>query len=221
MKAAQALNNEVLEVFELLREEIFRKINCVAIGRIDKVNYDEQTVEAFIVYKRLLDNGQVKAYPLLLDVPFFVLQGGASFIEMPIVKGDYCILLFCDRNFSTWWDSANEKEPESLRKHSLSDGIALVGINPKTKVMGLDGKKARIKTDKPLVIDAEKITMQSGGAAAARKGDQIQSGTTDDSVFWAWVSAAGSALAGLGVAAPVPTSLTGKVTAGSATVEIG
>ena len=221
MKASAALDNPVLEAFEHLQEDIFRKINCVAIGRINSVNYNEQTVEAFIVYKRLLDNGQVKDYPMLLDVPFFVLQGGGSFFELPIVQGDFCILLFCDYNFSTWWASGNEREPESMRKHSLSDGIALVGINPKTKVMGLDGKQVRIKTDKPLIIDADKIVMQGGGSAAAREGDQVQSTMADDSAFWTWVSAAGSALSGLGVAAPVPISLTGKITAGSATVEIG
>jgi len=221
MKTSAALNNPILEALENICADIFRKINCFAIGRINSVNYDEQTVEAFIVYKRLLDNGQVKDYPLLLDVPFFVLQGGGSFFEMPIVKGDFCILLFCDHNFSTWWDSGNEKEPENLRQHSLSDAIALVGLNPRTKVMGLDGKKVRIKTDKPLVMDAEKIVMQGGGAAAARKGDQVQSAPADDAIFWTWVSAAGSALAGLGVAAPVPTSMTCKITAGSATVEIG
>ena len=221
MKAARALDNEVLEALEVIQDNILRKINCVSIGRIEKVNYEDQTVGAFIIYKRLLSNGQVKDYPLLLDVPFFVLQGGATFIEMPIVKGDFCILLFCDHNFSTWWDSGNEKEPESLRIHSLSDGIALVGISPKTRVMGLDGKRARIKTDKPLVMDAEKIVMQGGGPAAARKGDQIQSTMADDTAFWTWISAAAGALAGLGVVVPAPSSLSGKITEGSQTVEIG
>ena len=212
MKASRALNNEVLEALELIQDEIFRKINCVAIGRIEKVNYNEQTVEAFIVYKRLLDNGQVKDYPLLLDVPFFVLQGGGSFFEMPIVKGDFCILLFCDRNFSTWWDSGAEKEPESIRRHSLSDGIALVGINPKTRAMGLDGKQARIKTDKPLVMDAEKIVMQGGGAAAARKGDQVKI-TIPAGTFLVSADA--------GVPNPAPMDFTGTIEAGSGTVEIG
>ena len=212
MKVSAALDTELLHAFDLLKEDIFRNINCVAIGRIEEVNYSEQTVKAFIVYKRLLDNGQVKDYPLLLDVPFFVLQGGGTFFEIPIVKGDFCILLFCDHNFSTWWDSANEKEPESLRKHSLSDGIALVGINPKTKVMGLDGKQARIKTDKPLVLDAKKIVMQGGGPAAARKGDQVKI-----------TIPAGTFLVGASGAVPnaAPMEFTGTIEAGSDTVEIG
>jgi hypothetical protein len=58
---------------------------------------------------------------------------------MPIKKGDYCIVLFCDRNFSIWWDSGAETGPESERKHSLSDGIAIVGLNPRSSPLGYDG----------------------------------------------------------------------------------
>lgn len=151
--------DDIYSVMKRLEEKIVAEINCVAIGKIETVKYDEQTVEVLIVYKRLLNNGDVQSYPLLLDVPFFVLQGGGSFIEMPITKGDFCIVLFNDRNYSTWWDSGNEREPENARKHSLSDGIALAGINPKTKVFDLDGEKVRIKTDKPLVFEGNEVNI--------------------------------------------------------------
>lgn len=155
MSLNRIVDDDIVTVLKRLEEKILFEINCVAIGKIDKVHYGEQTVEALIVYKHVVRTGEIKDYPLLLDVPFFVLQGGISYLEMPITQGDYCILLFNDRNFSTWWDSEDEKEPESLRKHSLSDGIALVGINPKTKVFDIDGEKTRLHTDKKLVLDAD------------------------------------------------------------------
>jgi len=55
----------------------------------------------------------------------------------------------------------------------------------------------------------------SGSKKAARENDPIQSTAVEDSVFWAWIAAAGPILAGLGVTAPVPTSLTGKITDGT------
>lgn len=58
-------------------------------------------------------------------------------------------------------------------------------------------------------------TFNEGTKEAARKGDAVQSAAADDATFWAWVAAAGTVLAGLGVAAPIPTSLTGKITAGT------
>ncbi|GBR74152.1 phage baseplate assembly protein V [Candidatus Termititenax aidoneus] len=132
---------------------MFSKLNCISIGRIENVNFAEQTVTARIVYKRVYQDSTIKDYPLLLDVPFFVLQGGGNYIGLPIKSGDYCIVLFCDRNFSTWWDSGAEKEPESERKHSLSDGIAICGINPKSSPLGYDGQSVLWKLAHALEID--------------------------------------------------------------------
>ena len=60
-----------------------------------------------------------------------------------------------------------------------------------------------------------KITINNGTKEAARKDDAISSLIADDSVFWTWIAAAGAYLSGVGVTAPIPTSLTGKITTGS------
>jgi hypothetical protein len=57
-----------------------------------------------------------------------------------------------------------------------------------------------------------------GTKEAARKGDAVQSTMTDDATFWTWIAAAGAVLTGLGVAAPIPTSLSGKITEGTSEV---
>jgi hypothetical protein len=151
------LENELGDSFATamnkFEQQLLAKINCISIGRIESVNFAEQTITAQIVYKRVLASGEIKNYPLLLDVPFLILQGGGSYIGMPIQKGDYCLVLFCDRNFSIWWDSGAEKEPESERKHNLSDGIAIVGINPKSSPLGYDGQSVLWKLTHGLDID--------------------------------------------------------------------
>lgn len=63
-------------------------------------------------------------------------------------------------------------------------------------------------------------TFNGGIKDAARKDDQIQSGMTEDAVFWTWLSAAATVLAGLGVVAPIPTSLTGKITQGTNKIKL-
>lgn len=66
------------------------------------------------------------------------------------------------------------------------------------------------------LIDSDgKHKINDGTKQAARKGDAVQSSPADDAAFWTWVAAAGTVLAGLGVTAPPPTSLTGKITAGT------
>jgi hypothetical protein len=85
-----------------------------------------------------------------------VLQGGGAYIDMPVTPGDFCIVLFNDRDIDTWWSTANMADPATNRKHDLSDGIAIVGLNPKTAVLPMAGtslgliaadKKVRIKND--------------------------------------------------------------------------
>ena len=158
------LDNELHDnggnILNRFRDNIFLNINCCSIGRIESVNFEEQTVEVSIVYKRVQQDGTILDYPLLLDVPFTIIQGGGSYLGMPIAAGDYCVVLFCDRNFSTWWDSGAEKEPENQRKHSLSDGIAIVGINPKSALLGYDGSNVKWNFAHDLEINAkEKITI--------------------------------------------------------------
>lgn len=138
------------------REAVFSNLNCVQIGQIQKVN-DDQTVEVEIQFFRRLPNDQTAKYPLLVDCPYFVLNGGGSYIDMPIEKGDYCLILFNDRNIDEWWDTANISAPADTRKHDISDGIALVGINPKPKALELDGNAVRI-----LVKSGIKISIGNG-----------------------------------------------------------
>ena len=133
---------------DILNERMNRllaTLNCLQVAKIQSVNLTTQTLSAEIQVRRQLPGGVVKAYPVILDCPIIVLQGGGSYLDMPIAAGDYCLLLFNDRDIDTWWDTANVAAPNSRRKHSLSDGFALVGVNPKTSVLDLDGSVVGIR----------------------------------------------------------------------------
>lgn len=151
------VNPDQDDLLDELKNEIFAQMNCIQIGKIESVNLSEQTVEVQIQFKRRVFEDEIKSYPLLVDVPFIVLQGGGAFLEFPIEKGDTCLVFFNDRNIDDWWDSGSLKEPLTTRKHDLSDGIAFVGLNSKNSALSLDGSKVKldatgfnleIKTDK-------------------------------------------------------------------------
>lgn len=125
------------------RETLLSNINCIQIGKISKINND-QTCEIEIQFLRRLADGTTKKYTPLVDCPYFVLNGGSSYIDMPISKGDYCLVLFNDRNIDDWWDTGNVAVPADTRKHDFSDGIALVGINPRDKALSFDSSSLRI-----------------------------------------------------------------------------
>lgn len=134
----------ISQLLEDQKADIFASFNCVNIGKIESVNKADQTVEIQLQIKRLAADATSTAYPVLVDCPYFVLQGGGGYIDMPIARGDCCIVLFNDRCIDDWWESGNVMDPPKNRKHSLSDGIAIVGINPKPDALKSDGSKLRI-----------------------------------------------------------------------------
>jgi len=192
------------DILEQLSNDIFASLNCVQIGKIEKVN-NNQTVEIMIQVKRRVPTGTIN-YPMLVDCPYVIMQGGGAYLDMPIQAGDYCLVLFNDRNIDTWWSTANVKEPRDRRKHSLSDGIALVGINPESSSLETDGQVVRL------------LGASGPGSEefAARQNDEITVDATTDPALFSWFNAVATA-----TGTTAPTSITGKISGGSTEVKIG
>lgn len=209
MSNEQIMPPDLDDVLEIWRNEIFATINCIQIGKIEKVNTD-QTVEIALQIKRRTPKG-ITSYPVLVDCPYFVLQGGGAYLDLPIKIGDYCIVLFNDRNIDTWWSSKNVKEPPTKRKHSLSDGIALVGINPGTAGDFLESDGSIVRLLGTSGAGSEKF--------AARKDDPVTV-TIPANTFIVSVSG-GSGAPAVGVLNPAPIDVDGIITDGSSEVKIG
>lgn len=157
-KPDEILPANTLSILEAQKADIFSTFHCIQIGKIEKVTAAEQTVEVTLQIKRAATDGTSTAIPLLVDVPYMVLQGGGAYIDMPIAAGDYCIVLFNDRDIDTWWSTANMADPATNRKHDLSDGIAIVGINPKTSPLEMDGTNLRVISKKMVEIKSTNET---------------------------------------------------------------
>lgn len=150
--------------FENLKDEIFNEINCIKKGKINSFDKTTQAATIEIQTKYQKSETEIINYPLLVDCPVFYLQGGGAYLDLPIEKGDFCLVLFNDYDIDKWFESGNIVEPNSIRKHSLSDGFALVGINPKTKVLDIDGTKVRLmcKNKEFNILNASLIKLLSG-----------------------------------------------------------
>lgn len=102
---------------------------------------------------------------------------------------------------------------------AVDDGLTPESLPGEDEMYSTDGveKKARVKcfTDGVLRFNL-------GGPAAARVGDEIQVTPVTDPKVFVWINAVTAALGVLGQpVAPAPTSITGKITSGSGSVEIG
>lgn len=127
-------------LFESSKLDIFQTMNCVKIGTIVSFDAVKRTAEVQISFKRSLnmplkDGTKVQSYPLLMDCPVVSMQGGGGALTFPIEAGDECLVLFSDSNIDAWFDNGGEAVPLDGRRHDLSDGIAIVGLNSKANAI--------------------------------------------------------------------------------------
>jgi hypothetical protein len=128
------------DLMDLQYKNILNAVNCHAIGTIQSFNSTAQTVTATINYKKTTLQANALGvygpvlidYPILVDVPAVILQGGPTYLTFPIAKGDNCLILFNDKDIDNWFSSGQIMAVATQRSHSFSDGIALIGIRPMT-----------------------------------------------------------------------------------------
>lgn len=139
----------------LLKKDIFLNLNCHHLGTIESFDGTFQTATVSINYKKTFFEfnsltGQsepvLQDYPLLLDCPVVVLGGGNGSLTFPIAKGDECIVLINDRDIDNWFTGSSNSGTATARKHSMADGIALVGVRSQANVLvGYDDERSLLK----------------------------------------------------------------------------
>ena len=125
---------QLTDLLNLVKKDIMISLNCHAIATVQSVNTTDQILTATINYNKTYFNDDgtpyLVEYPVLMDCPFIILGGGGAALTFPIAKGDECVILFNDRDIDNWFSGATSGPVASARLHSLSDGLALVGLNP-------------------------------------------------------------------------------------------
>lgn len=140
---------QLKDLMDLMKKDIMLNLNCCHVATIQSFNYPDQqngnakyqTVQATVNYKKtfyklntaskVYEPYQVD-YPLLADCPAIILSGGSSYLNMPIQKGDECLMFFNDRAIDNWFQGSTTAQVPFVRFHSIADGFALVGVRNKT-----------------------------------------------------------------------------------------
>ena len=137
--------------------------------------YDTTTATATVsIMLQMLTNaaaGTTIDYPTLVDVPVLQLTGGLAGINLPIATGDPCLVIFADRDIDNWFATGSAQTPNTTRRHSLSDGMAIVGFRPLTKLtQPPDTSSAALYSDRTQVgIKANKINASNATASLLAK----------------------------------------------------
>lgn len=160
-------------------------LNCVSLATVNKFDAATQTANLTVNYVRVFKNanpnlpnqapdGQTSdvllPYPVLIQCPVFVLQGGGAYLTMPISAGDTGIVLFNDRELTTWLKTGQVVPPQNQRTHDLSDGIYFGGIRNLLNVISSYNTQVISLTDSTGERLLQSGMMMAYGGAAAPTG---------------------------------------------------
>lgn len=129
--------------------------------------------------------------PVIVDIPVSFQGGGGFTMTMPIKKGDECILIFMSRCLDNWWylgggASGDDAQTQGeLRKHDLSDPIAIVGVRSKPRALSAvstanaelrsdDGTVKIELTPAKVIVNAPNVELGNGGTMRALVNDLFQ-----------------------------------------------
>lgn len=115
-----------------LINDALANMHTIAIAKVTQVK--AKTINCKPVMSRVVNNVKIDL-PEFSDVPVVSLQGGSSYLAMPIKKGDYCLLLISERCFDGWYNGQDFERPLEYRMHDYSDSFAIVGINPASSAL--------------------------------------------------------------------------------------
>lgn len=117
---------QLVDIIQRAIKDALADTHTATIGRVIAVN--ETTVDIQPVINAVY-NGEDIVLPLFAEVPLINLQGGTSYLHMPVSVGDYALVFFTERSFDRWYAGTDEVRPPELRMHDYSDGFAIVGVN--------------------------------------------------------------------------------------------
>lgn len=110
-------------LFKMLKRSIFIDLHVCLPATV--VSYDSATNTVDLqpaIQAVLLDNKFV-TLPQIFDIPVLELGGKGLSVKIPLQAGDTGIVIFCDRDITLFKQEKKNTQPNTLRKHDLSDGI--------------------------------------------------------------------------------------------------
>jgi len=118
----------IYSVIKAFQTETFAKLNVMRIGVIDEVLADNE-VRCSITNKKLIrtnpdGTSTWRDYPPIFAKVWYM-GSGASGIDYPLTTGTPCLLLFNDREFSSYFDSGQVSPLANTLMHDLSYCVAI------------------------------------------------------------------------------------------------
>lgn len=119
-------------VYKVLTNNIMNNLRVAMPGIIEAFDPVTQTATIQPAIRELIANMDLSQewvnIPLLLDVPVVLPRAGGFVLTMPVQKGTECLVIFADRCLDAFFSNGGVQNQLEMRKHDLSDGIAIIGM---------------------------------------------------------------------------------------------
>jgi hypothetical protein len=223
-------------VSEVLRDAIqagLLRVNVAAIGRIETYDPETKTAEISFAtsnpYNIGDDQVDFEKLPNLPNVPVVSMYGGGGFyVHVPLTQGDFVLVVFLHGDEGGWRTTGVPSDPDDLRRHSLSNPVAIPNVVSALQpflpdplaalarltglVMGYDGSPARIEFQtagftfgpdslaiSPILLAIPTLAYVATAAASAT------AGAVDGAANSAALTAIGAALTAIGLSLVPPS----------------
>ena len=96
------------------------------------LSYDFTTQKASVqptVNKQWTD-GTTSRMPIINEVPVIFPSAGGASVSFPVLAGDTCLLVVCERSITEWLLAGGLATPSDPRKLDLTDAVAIPGLIP-------------------------------------------------------------------------------------------
>lgn len=177
MNTLQERTKSQSDLLAILKKQTGMGMRCAMPGIIESFNANEQTVSVYVAIRELIDtygNLSWQDIPILVDVPVVLPRAGGYVLTMPITKGDECLVVFADACIDAWWQSGGIQNQVEIRRHDLSDGIAIIGLWSQPNVIpgystsgaqlrSVNGSASITLKEAEIIISASSIKIDSGG----------------------------------------------------------
>lgn len=127
------------QLYDNLIQKASFDIRCCIPGIIQSYNANNNTAEIQpAIREEVVNEYNSVSYvnlPLLINVPIVFPSTKLGGVRFTLEQGDECLVVFSDLSYDNFWTSGNVQNPIEVRRHDLSDGIAIPCVlsQPNTK----------------------------------------------------------------------------------------
>lgn len=120
----QATKPDFIETLDFVKKNVFSNLYSHNIGKIVKFYPNTQTADVQLMQVKKY-NGQLYPATLLSKIPVCIYGSSDAQITLPDLTNTICIILTFDRNVSAFMKTGEAYEPNTSRRHNITDSIAL------------------------------------------------------------------------------------------------